>query len=460
MASRKSLQAGVPLVSSREHRRSVPPSPELSLQSREKFISSKNPELSKASQKPQPSKNNTTRTELIDLKTRSKESLTLPLSAQQLRSHPSTYLSDDPSTLGRHAASNPKCDRKPNTGRFDDRSIPTPQFQPGKQQQSTKGKATPLGRGRLGLEESPSAKEWPSREKMTDTANPALPKQPVLTELPLDLEDTASPDESTTPTSPGSSVTTLQIHNKLQKSLERNLTKSDRQGFIYVFLDPERRGLLKIGRSDNTEIRQKQIQYTCGLKLQLVHERTVDYCVRAEVLIHHDLLDLCRPYLCEKCGLKHGEWFDVGDEFARTTVNKWVDFIRQEKPYDPVSRALQPFWTHLISAKEPLFKCGVLDIDTLRLRWSHLLSPSLLDRLYYKISTLLAHAVWKFLWKFWWQVNAAGAWTMMFIAFQNHVTFLIMLVSILGSFISMSRDFSQLPKTLRSRKVSLPPQPQ
>jgi hypothetical protein len=275
-----------------------------------------------------------------------------------------------------------------------------------------------------------------------------------MAEQPLKVEETVNPDETRNAASSGSSLNTLEVHNRLQHIFESKLTSCDEQGSIYVLLDPKRPELRKIGRSKNTDNRKKTIEYTCGLSLQLVHHRTVNYHMRAEILIQRDLGDLCRPYVCEKCGTKHGEWFQLGEQLARTTVNKWVDFIRQERPYDTSSRELQPFWKHQILAKEPLFKHQNLDIDTLRMYWSHVLSPSLLDRLYYEISTLLAHAVWKFLWKFWWQVSTAIAWTMTFIAFQNHATFLLMLSFILGSFVSISKDFGQFPIALRPGKGS------
>jgi hypothetical protein len=451
MAPRQSLHAVLP-VPSQEHGRSAISLPGLPLQSQNDSIPLKNPNSSKNSRRTQLSNKPTTRTALVDLNTRSEELLTLPISAQQLRSHPSASLSEDRPTLERHAVSNPERYRKPKTKRFDDRPIPAPRLRLEETKPSTSAKTVSAGRGLLELEESPSAEVRFYRKEITDTTNTKQPKQTVKAKQPLNQEDTTNPDGTTNSTSPRSSPNILEVHNRLQNLFESNLTPCDEQGSIYVFLDPKRPELRKIGRSKDIDTRKKAIEFDCGLSLQLVHYRTVNYYKRAEDLIQRDLEDLCRPYICEECGKKHGEWFRLGDQLARTTVNKWVDFIRQERPYDASSRELRPFWKHQISTKEPLFKHKNLDIDTLRMYWSHALSPNLLVRLDYEISTLRAHAVWKFLWKFWWQVNAAGAWTITFIAFQNHATFLIMLLSILGSFISISNDFGQFPSALSPGK--------
>jgi hypothetical protein len=126
--------------------------------------------------------------------------------------------------------------------------------------------------------------------------------------------------------------------------------------------------------------------------------------------------------------------------------------MRQERPYDPALGTLRPFWTHLISAREPLFKDKNLDIDTLRIYWARILSPSLHDRFDYKMSTLLDHTIWMFLWKFWWHVNTVGAWMITFISFQNHATFFIMFSFIIETFISMSGEFNQLTRPSKSAK--------
>lgn len=451
MAPRQSLQVTQP-VSSRMRRNSASFLPELPLQSLDESSPSKNPELSHPSKNRQPSKNRSTRTALVGVKLGSIELSTHPASAQQSRTYPSASPQENRPTLERYAVSNPERNRKLNTERFDDRPIPLSKFQLEREKQSAREAAMPVGGGLSEPEKSPGVKKWSSGKRIADIKNLAPPTQTVAATIPLGLEDTASPDEPTKTASSGSSVKALDLHNKLQKCFESNLTNAEEQGSIYVYLDPSRPALRKIGRSKDVENRKKKLQYDCGLTLQLVHDRTVNYHKRAETLIHCDLLDLCQPYVCDKCGAKHGEWFSVGDQLARTVVDKWVDFMRQEKPYDPISRPLRPFWTHLISAREPLFKDKNLDIDTLRIYWARILSPSLLDRFDYKMSTLLAHTIWMFLWKFWWQVNAVGAWTMTFIAFQNHVTFLIMFSFIMGTFISMSRDLNQFPQLSKSAK--------
>lgn len=234
----------------------------------------------------------------------------------------------------------------------------------------------------------------------------------------------------------------LNIHEKLQKELKNELTTYDGNGHIYVLLDPSRPHLRKIGMSTDTFERIKAINSNCGIAVELRHVRATSNHKRVESLIKHDLSNLCQPYQCAECGQRHKEWFIMDDEFATTIVNKWVDFMRQEQPYDETLRTLKPFWGHLLDTREPLFKTQDLDIDTLRMQWSDMLSPPLIVRLECSMSTLLAHGIWKLVWRFWWQLNAAGAWTIAYFAFQNRAVFLFMLSAILGTFISIAKEAS------------------
>ncbi|KAF2133264.1 hypothetical protein P153DRAFT_381702 [Dothidotthia symphoricarpi CBS 119687] len=286
--------------------------------------------------------------------------------------------------------------------------------------------------------------------------NGASPKQNVS-----GPDTTVRPQKSPEFNSPGSTATVLEIHTRLQDTFESDLTNSDQRGSIYVLLDPNRPELRKIGISTNVGKRQKSIQYACGLKLHLIHERTVDNYKRVEALVQDDLWNVCRPYKCQKCGTKHGEWFNVDNHLARETVDKWVKFMREEQPYDTTSKTLQPFWRHLIAVREPLFKEKSLDIDTLRMHWAHMLSPSVPIRLHYRVCM-----VWRFVWRFYWQVNATSAWVGVFVAFQNRLTFLFMLSSIVGVFISMygggddwSPRASKSPRKSPSKEKSVPPVP-
>jgi hypothetical protein len=159
--------------------------------------------------------------------------------------------------LERCAVSNPERTRKPNNKRVDDWPPPLFKLPPGKEEQPIREAAIPVGGGLSEQEKSPSVKKWSSREKIADIKDPAPPMQMIAATMPLGLEDTASPDEPTKPASPGSSMKASNLHNRLQKCFESKLTDAEEQGSIYIFLDPDRPTLRKIGRSTDVEDRQK-----------------------------------------------------------------------------------------------------------------------------------------------------------------------------------------------------------
>ncbi|KAF1846307.1 uncharacterized protein K460DRAFT_367115 [Cucurbitaria berberidis CBS 394.84] len=279
--------------------------------------------------------------------------------------------------------------------------------------------------------------------KIAVTTKLSASPKPKKSKTPLDLEDEPSPDEQTKNQTSNLPKDATGVQRRLREAFESTLTPKDREGYVYIFRDPTRPDLRKIGRSFSPESRLKQVEYKCGLKLVLVHDRRVGYYTRTERLIHAELTDLCHPYTCKTCGAKHGEWFQLDDHTSRASVDKWVNFMRVESPYDLVSKELHLFWRHWVAKREPLFTEG-FDVKNLRKTWAHILSPSSLDRLNYQIENLSAHSVWGTLWKFSWQVNAVLAWTTAFVVFQHPSTFVAMFVSISCTFMRMSQDLQQV----------------
>ncbi|KAF2684469.1 hypothetical protein K458DRAFT_247105, partial [Lentithecium fluviatile CBS 122367] len=123
-----------------------------------------------------------------------------------------------------------------------------------------------------------------------------------------------------------------------------------KKGFVYILRDPTRPRLVKIGASINTGKRREQIMRDCNVGLETVFvSDEVDNHMRVEQLAQGDLWHLQRPYTCPKCLTEHREWHDVGDELAKATVTRWVDFMKQQ-PYTSAG-TLKPIWQRLVDKR-------------------------------------------------------------------------------------------------------------
>ncbi|KAF2630418.1 hypothetical protein BU25DRAFT_456154 [Macroventuria anomochaeta] len=239
---------------------------------------------------------------------------------------------------------------------------------------------------------------------------------------------------------------TLIMHKTLRKKFASRLTPKEEEGYIYVVKDLNRPHLCKIGRAKESELRVATIENSCGFKPQLVYSRLVGLYIRTEALTQGYLSDLCQPYFCKPCNQTHHEWFEAPNELAIAAVKKWVDFMCRESPYDPRSKELRPFWSIWLKVHD--LASADLDVDEFRMWWDRIISPSELDHFKYKLN-----AVQDILWKFFWPVYATLAWTVTFIAFQHPVAFLLMVTSVVGTFVSMSYDFPLRNASTSSRKT-------
>lgn len=227
------------------------------------------------------------------------------------------------------------------------------------------------------------------------------------------------------------------IHDRLKEKLNRRLTSTDQRGYVYIFSDPGRPGLLKIGRTKSILKRMGQIDYACGLSIKLVKHFEVENYIRTESLIHTYILDLCRPYKCADCKTKHGEWFEISEQSAETYADRWATFMTQEHPYDADSNELQPFFRNLIRLRERILRD--LKSEELRERWTHILSPTATDRFNYRFII-----TWELFWKFFWPVNSMIAWTISFMAIQRPVVFALMSASVIGTFVTVSCEYERI----------------
>lgn len=227
------------------------------------------------------------------------------------------------------------------------------------------------------------------------------------------------------------------IHDRLKEKLNRRLTSTDQRGYVYIFSDPRRPGLLKIGRTKSILKRMGQIDYACGLSIKLVKHFEVENYIRTESLIHTYILDLRRPYECTKCGRNHGEWFEISKQSAETYADRWATFMTQENPYDADLNDLQPFFRNSIRIRERFLRD--LKSEELRENWTQILSPTATDRFSYRFII-----TWELFWKFFWPVNSMIAWTISFMAIQRPVIFALMSASVIGTFVTISCEYERI----------------
>lgn len=250
----------------------------------------------------------------------------------------------------------------------------------------------------------------------------------------IDLEDEVYPEGK-----PSANCSEVQsdsplIHDRLKEKLGRKLTPADQRGYVYIFRDPKRPDLLKIGRTKSILQRMSQIRYTCGLELVVVKHFEVENYIRTEGLIHTYVFDLRRSYKCAECKTKHGEWFEIGKQSAETYVDRWANFMTQEQPYDAESKDLQPFFRKLVRTRESIFRD--LKSEELREHWIQILSPTAADRFNHRFSIAL-----EIVWKFYWPVNAIIAWTTSFVAIQRPIVFALLSASVGGTFVVVANEY-------------------
>ena len=288
--------------------------------------------------------------------------------------------------------------------------------------------------------------EMPSTEAEVDDSESV--RATTCDETPLDLEDDIYPEGEPTAVPTGLQMDGSQLHDKLREKLEQRLTPSDERGYIYIFSDPKRPHLHKIGRAKKTVRRQGQLQCLCGFRPGLIERYEVDYYIRTEGLIHAYLSDLCRPYTCEKCGTRHGEWFEITKESALIFVDKWTTFMNEEKPYATDSKELHPFLRNLVKLRERLIKGS--NPEKFRKDWDQILLPTAIDRFGYMFGI-----IWEMVWISFWPVNTMIAWTITFITIQHPATFALMAASVIGAFVTMAQDIHRLRHdTMGSKRVS------
>jgi hypothetical protein len=217
-----------------------------------------------------------------------------------------------------------------------------------------------------------------------------------------------SPLSSTTsqpiqlPVSDSSRLIDIKLRKKLQEPV-----KSDTCGVIYILRDKARqdRGY-KIGWTTRLDYsaRIDEHRRTCKFEPLVVHKVYDVYCGhRTEQLIHGDLMDRRRNWSCmghKKGGgiSVHGEWFDITEDVARKTVDKWAAFMNNHRPYNWRGN-LCSLWIHLLRNRK-LTNQDSLDHNTRREQWRYI--HSTINWLCCTWHTLLSILL-RF-WPYFWQV--------------------------------------------------------
>jgi len=149
-------------------------------------------------------------------------------------------------------------------------------------------------------------------------------------------------------------VSAKDVHAKLVTQICSDLDNTEKGGWIYLMrsLDETQAGLVKVGFTDDYTKRTAQHKRSCGITTQTIDLwGVIDSIRRIEKLIKIDLLHLNQPWICRKCGSKHGEWFKVDEETAIRTASMWVDWMKQ-KPY--ADGRIKPLWRTLLgTARRP-----------------------------------------------------------------------------------------------------------
>lgn len=145
------------------------------------------------------------------------------------------------------------------------------------------------------------------------------------------------------------------FHTILPAALDERKKMRGTDGYIYILEDTKQPGYVKIGMtSKNPHDRSVQIQRCKVVHPELIkgQDFTIVPCYkRLERIIFADLWNERRCFLCEKCGRRHKEWFQMGKEEALLRVKLWQQWMRRE-PYDASQGLLKREWRERIKALE------------------------------------------------------------------------------------------------------------
>jgi hypothetical protein len=252
---------------------------------------------------------------------------------------------------------------------------------------------------------------------------------------------------------------------KLHQKLLEALTITDTKGVVYVIRDEMRPELgIKIGSTSAPDYQKRIDEHArdCFFEPDVIWvSAEVRCCRRAEALVLIDLEERCRKWTCKDHArrakdVEHGEWFDITEELAKETVEKWTQFIQSQQPYI-WCRNLTPIWAYLLRTRR-LKNLDDIDHDTRRQQWaSILIPPTYLDYYHFALDAVqrtwrtilntFLH-IWPYCTGFFWQMLTVIYGFVTLLAFRN--TF----ASSAFALVSVCACISVVPKLPKIRSKS------
>jgi hypothetical protein len=170
-------------------------------------------------------------------------------------------------------------------------------------------------------------------------------------------------------------VSAKDIDVDLIKQICKELTLKEKDGWVYLVRNPDRKGYFKIGYTQDLTKRKQAIEMKCGIQLRTADVWGKMKCVkRIEALAQLDLLHLRQKWNCAKCGDTHGEWFRVDEDLAIATVDKWVTWMQRE-PYNK-NGTVKSVWSELIAKmRRPEPRFANEDHEARFAHWEKALQP-------------------------------------------------------------------------------------
>jgi hypothetical protein len=225
------------------------------------------------------------------------------------------------------------------------------------------------------------------------------------------------------------------IDSKLREKLKESLNFSDTTGVLYVYGHPKQPDWgFKIGSTKRADYQTRLDEHRrhCGFVPRIVHvSGDISWCVRAEMLVGLDLADRRRHRECEmNSGLMHREWFQVSEELAKETVDRWERLMNEQSPYGWTKR-LSPLWNWLMKTRTSQLSIhnSKAGHDARRRQWDTvLLPPTQPEILAFSTQVLLGILrdsydllvrAWTYGTTFFWQTLALAYGFVSFVAFRN-----------------------------------------
>jgi hypothetical protein len=154
-----------------------------------------------------------------------------------------------------------------------------------------------------------------------------------------------------------------EIRESIMEIVKNNKTKSQDEGYLYIYRSPKCPNHVKIGRTKKTPLERIDQWGKCKLPIARVQDDksvSFQHARLAENLIKKELHNVRRKYTCHKCErpkpspprqgeeatakmVDHEEWYQISEERALTIVHRWRDCLVSDSPYDE-DGGLRPSW--------------------------------------------------------------------------------------------------------------------